>query len=324
MEYVNLIRDLSIDNKYTRWYCSIISRASGRSSDRKTALTILDGYSELHHIVPECFFIDRVRAGPKGILEGDPEDKNNKVYLSGKEHFICHWLLTKMFTKKFFRIKSEYAFIGFAFDKTNERNLSGRQYELIRKYKAKTSSITNNKLSAEGKHNFQSEKHRKDTSARSIARGKKLMETGEHPFQRTEVREKAVRTNLEKSKNGTHPFQQEFIREKAQATRNKNNKPKIESGTYVLQRKDVREENSRRVKERNSKTVVCPHCDKHVLYLNAQKWHFDRCKYNKDSIREVFNCPHCLKSGTNKSNMLRYHFDNCKHKLKEDHDCKID
>ena len=42
------------------------------------------GYTECHHILPRCL--------------GGSDDKDNLVNLSAKEHFICHLLLTKMYT----------------------------------------------------------------------------------------------------------------------------------------------------------------------------------------------------------------------------------
>jgi hypothetical protein len=69
-----------LDNKYTKWYYSIINNARSRGWTKKTATT----YVERHHIIPRCM---------NGI-----NDKINLVYLSAKEHFICHLLLTKMTT----------------------------------------------------------------------------------------------------------------------------------------------------------------------------------------------------------------------------------
>ena len=62
-----------LQNKYTRWYYSIIDRAQSRT---------LSGYKERHHIIPRSL--------------GGSNQKNNIVNLTGREHFICHWLLTKM------------------------------------------------------------------------------------------------------------------------------------------------------------------------------------------------------------------------------------
>lgn len=78
-----------IDNKYTKWYYSIINTARLRNLPKRRG-------DENHHIIPECFYINRKRKGPSGWLEGNPESKENKVILTNREHFICHWLLTKM------------------------------------------------------------------------------------------------------------------------------------------------------------------------------------------------------------------------------------
>lgn len=64
-----------IDNKYTRWYHQIIDRARDREN-------VGSGYCETHHIVPRSL--------------GGPDNKRNLVVLSAREHFIVHWLLTKM------------------------------------------------------------------------------------------------------------------------------------------------------------------------------------------------------------------------------------
>ena len=62
-------------NKYTRWYYDIVNRA-------KTRVLDVGVYSEKHHVVP------RSLGGNNAI--------DNLVKLTAREHFICHWLLTKM------------------------------------------------------------------------------------------------------------------------------------------------------------------------------------------------------------------------------------
>jgi hypothetical protein len=80
-----------LDNKYTRWYRAIVEHRR---------MNVLDDsvYSESHHIVPESFYRVRSREGPAGWLDGDPEAPENKVTLTGREHGLAHWLLTKMTT----------------------------------------------------------------------------------------------------------------------------------------------------------------------------------------------------------------------------------
>jgi len=66
-----------IENKYYKWYYNIVDAARSRA---------LEGYSENHHILPKCL--------------GGTNDKNNLVRLTAREHFLCHWLLTKMTSGK--------------------------------------------------------------------------------------------------------------------------------------------------------------------------------------------------------------------------------
>jgi len=61
------------ENKYSRWYFKIVEAA--RTTPRV-------GYVEEHHIIPTSM--------------GGANTPENKVKLSGREHFIVHLLLTKM------------------------------------------------------------------------------------------------------------------------------------------------------------------------------------------------------------------------------------
>ena len=62
-------------SKYTRWYYNIIDRAVTRKLS-------MDIYKETHHVIPRCL--------------GGGDNTDNLVDLTAREHFICHWLLTKM------------------------------------------------------------------------------------------------------------------------------------------------------------------------------------------------------------------------------------
>jgi hypothetical protein len=79
------------DTKYTRWYYQLIDHRRQNPAPRGR-------YGETHHIIPESFFINRKREGRSGWLEGNPNARSNKVRLTGHEHALCHWLLTKMTT----------------------------------------------------------------------------------------------------------------------------------------------------------------------------------------------------------------------------------
>jgi hypothetical protein len=99
-------------NKYTRWYNSIIENARART---------LICYKESHHILPRSL--------------GGTDDKDNLVDLTAREHFICHWLLVKMYTGQA-QHKMIYALNGMKRNgKDNERYetaITSRVYEKLK------------------------------------------------------------------------------------------------------------------------------------------------------------------------------------------------
>lgn len=62
-------------NKYEKWYQNIVSTAKQRTRI---------GYTETHHILPHSL--------------GGEDNEDNLVKLTAREHFVCHWLLTKIYT----------------------------------------------------------------------------------------------------------------------------------------------------------------------------------------------------------------------------------
>ncbi|MBZ9628124.1 hypothetical protein LB450_08440 [Psychroflexus sp. CAK1W] len=54
------------------------------------------GYLELHHIIPKCIFGENL-LNENGIDNVNQE--SNLVYLTAREHFVCHWLLNRAFPK---------------------------------------------------------------------------------------------------------------------------------------------------------------------------------------------------------------------------------
>ena len=100
-------------NKYTTWYTAITDRARTRK---------LDGYTEQHHVIPKS-------------LNGT-DDKTNLVDLTAREHFICHWLLTKMYTGEA-KSKMIYALNGMKrngkFTQRYETLVTSRVYENLKK-----------------------------------------------------------------------------------------------------------------------------------------------------------------------------------------------
>jgi hypothetical protein len=114
-------------NKYFRWYNSIIEFRKQNTPE---------GYSEKHHIIPRCI--------------GGSDDSDNLVRLTAREHYICHLLLTKMYSDN----KLKYAFVSMV-NLNNDRQqrtykISSRLFE----YSKKLNSIsTSNRCKGKQKHN---------------------------------------------------------------------------------------------------------------------------------------------------------------------------
>lgn len=97
---------------YQKIYNQIIERARNR---------VLVDYSEKHHIFPKCL--------------GGTDNKDNLVRLTYREHFICHWLLCKIYPKNYKIIHAFSRMIHFSL-KNSERSLllTSRHFETVKKY----------------------------------------------------------------------------------------------------------------------------------------------------------------------------------------------
>jgi len=104
-----------IDNKYTHWYYNIINAARSRT-------TVTD-YAE-KHIIPRS-------------LGGD-NSASNLVNLTAKEHFVCHYLLTKMVSQEAAKIKMHNAAFQMTVYSSNQQRykISSRSYALLKKNKS--------------------------------------------------------------------------------------------------------------------------------------------------------------------------------------------
>lgn len=78
-----------LPNKYSNTYFRIIQRARIQNIEKKPGF-------QSHHIIPKCI--------------GGTDDPNNLVFLSYKEHRVCHCLLIKMVTDKSDSIKMRHAY----------------------------------------------------------------------------------------------------------------------------------------------------------------------------------------------------------------------
>lgn len=98
--------------------------------DNRLKNPLTDIYTENHHILPACF--------------GGSDNISNRVKLSAREHFICHYLLTKIYQKDTFEwFKMIHAFIFMKSNSLNQnRYFNSRLYEYLKVDISKAQSIS--------------------------------------------------------------------------------------------------------------------------------------------------------------------------------------
>jgi hypothetical protein len=124
-----------LNNKYSRIYDAIIDSAHRRNfASRKQAKKEL-GYVEKHHIVPKCI--------------GGSDDSSNLIFLTAKEHFVCHHLLTKMFESVDISRQMRFALNKMSRKSSTQKrvNITARMFDKIRKdFAADISSMNSGRV----------------------------------------------------------------------------------------------------------------------------------------------------------------------------------
>jgi len=104
---------------YQRIYNEIIENAKLRGLNKKS----IDGYFEKHHIIPKCL--------------GGSNENSNLVLLTGREHYLCHKLLIKIYKDN---QKLIFAYHRMLYSKNEIKNygryipkLTSKEFELQRR-----------------------------------------------------------------------------------------------------------------------------------------------------------------------------------------------
>lgn len=224
-----------LDNKYTKWYFNIINKARTRKN--------IDGYFETHHIIPRSL--------------GGTNEKSNLVNLLAKEHFVCHWLLTKMTTGKE-KSKMVHALWIFTRSSKNQsrEKITGKKYEILRK---EFSQLISKKFKGV-KKNWNMPESAKEKISRS-SRGKPKSEATKIKMKEAwkfrPPRSKEHREALSKALIG------KSLSEETKQKMSASHKGKTPTHTLIK--------------------FLCPHCGKEGVGIgNFKRWHGDNCKEIKN------------------------------------------
>jgi 5-methylcytosine-specific restriction endonuclease McrA len=254
------------DNKYTKLYFIITDRARDR---------VLETYTERHHIIPQSL--------------GGSDDRDNLVDLTGKEHFICHWLLIKM-TEGEQRNKMLYALQGMkAENKYQQRyssSITARVYEKYRIEHAKNHSIVMKsknlipwnkggvEITNEHRENLKkAAKHRKiDPIKQAEGQAKRVAKI----FGQKRSEDTRIKMSLASKGKSKGPMSEEEKLKRSIAQKGKA-KPEGFGDKVAVRMKEEFSKNNPNNREDLKKT--CPHCHKTFGPSNYARWHGSNCRH---------------------------------------------
>lgn len=218
-------------NKYEKYYNLII--------EHRKHNPLVDQYTERHHIIPRSL--------------GGTDTPENIVALSAREHFICHWLLTKMYTgeARGKMINAMYLMRGNStYQKRYKSKITARIYENLREeYAAYISKLNKGRVQPP-------EEKAKQIAA--ITGRKRAPFTDEW------------RRNLSKN----HKSKRGFDTSHSLETRKKMSekaKGRKQSPETIAKKADA-------VRGSKREKLQCPHCEQMIAVNTYPRWHGDNCK----------------------------------------------
>ena len=236
---------------YKRVYGELIERGVKRGWTKKSASC----YTEEHHILP------------KSIGGGD--ERENRVELTAREHYIAHWLLYKIHRNQ----KMACAWNATTMDRDGARKLTSRQFERARivaneNMKGENHPLFGKKLSEERKK-----------AIGDFHRGKKMSDETRRKMSKSTVGFK--HTEESKKKMGD-----------AQRGKKMSQESKLKLSLSKLGSKasdEAKKKMSERSKRIVNAIVECPFCKKEAKNSPTfRKYHFKNCNMNPNCNDEIY------------------------------------
>lgn len=211
-----------VNNKYAIWYQNIINNR---------LICPFEGPGEYHHFIP------------KSIIKND-----NLVYLSLREHYICHLLLCKCVTNPY-KKKMLYALTAMKMAPLRTIGYNSRLFE---------------------KFKIEANKHR-STSKKGVPRSE-------------ETKEKLRQANLGK-KASTETKNK--LSQKAKGRKRTPEQIEKTRQSHIGTKRSSEAKQKMSEANFNRSPIKCPFCGMESKnYGNMKRWHFDNCPKNPQSIKE--------------------------------------
>ena len=248
-------------NKYEQWYNDITLRGQSRK---------LDGYAECHHIIPESI--------------GGPDTTENKTMLTAREHFVCHWLLTKIYVSSKYRHQVLKALWMMRAENPNQERygttITSRVYASL---KEEYAELQSERMSGENNPMYGDKFYRSEDGKR---RQSEAISGENNGSKQSDAREKISQSKLGKSRA---PFSEEWKAKLSASSAGENNsrygvevseETRKKIGDKIRGRKQTEEEKRARGLANLGKIKpkkLCPHCQQLIAVNTYPRWHGDRC-----------------------------------------------
>ena len=236
-----------LKNKYTIIYYQIINMAKLRKMPI--------GYYERHHIIPKSL--------------GGTNKKENLVNLTAREHFICHWLLTKMVDDQNSKWKMINA-LGFMIWGENEKQqrykINSRLYEQLRKKHSEQKSWAQHGE----KNGFYGKQHSLETKQIMSEKAK-----GRTPWNKGKPFKGAGMTG----KNHSYDTKQRLSEIKKNFKHTEESKKKTSNKLKgIVRSEDTKKKMSNAKKGIVHPRKICEYCNKDTTVAMYKRWHGLQCK----------------------------------------------
>jgi len=248
-------------NKYKKWYNQIV--AIGKHEK-------LPGY-EHHHILPRSL--------------GGTDNESNLIYITAREHFVCHWLLTKIYPtgEEHWKMLNALRMMR-AENKNQQRYDTKITSRVYAKLKEEYTRLQSERFSGENNPMYGDKFYR---SKEGYTRQREAVLGEKNGAKKVESRKKISESKLGKKRS---PFSAEWVEKMAVKKRSENNpmfnkthseQTKQKMKEKAIGRKQSPETIAKKIaaltgSKREKK--LCPHCNQQVAVNGYARWHGDNCK----------------------------------------------
>ena len=251
-------------NKYETWYAAITKRGQNR---------LTESYTESHHIIPKSL--------------GGNDDPANITRLTAREHFICHWLLTKIHREGEAHWKMLNAIRIMRAENKNQQRYANRiTARVYNNLKEEYSRIQSEKMMGENNPMYGR------PVSEEVRQGRSERASGDNnPAKRPGAGAKISEAKTGKKRE---PFTDEWKANMSAAKTGENNnrygvevtdetRDKIRyKATGRKQSAETIAKKAEAIRGTKREKKLCPHCNKEVAVNGYARWHGDNCK-KKDS-----------------------------------------